>query len=387
MLASRGISYDALGVPKKDGSPVAGPRDAWRVFAANIHLFDGTPSRLWLDHSLSWAFGIEEPLSSDNGDAVYDTINARLGEPDLRPLAVLERANVEAIATTEYALDPLEHHRKLKRHGLIGRIRTTYRPDDVTDPNVPGFAVNIAKLAEMTGEDTEKWPGLIEAHRKRRAAFREMGAVATDHGMASAVTADLAERDRQKLLDGALAGTLTPVEAEQFRGQMLTEMAVLSAEDGMVMQIHAGSKRNTDSSLMATRGANLGADIPVPTNYVDGLQPLLARHGNTPGFRLIMFTLDETVYGRELAPMAGYWPALMIGPPWWFFDSSNGIRRYLDAVVETAGFFNLAGFNDDTRALLSIPARHDVWRRLSKASAEELAGFMSYQAARDAYRL
>ncbi len=181
----------------------------------------------------------------------------------------------------------------------------------------------------------------------------------------------------------------------------MTEMAALSVEDGMVMQLHAGSRRNLDPTLMSERGPNLGADIPRPTNYVDGLAPLLARFGNADGFRLLLFTLDETVYARELAPLAGYWSALRLGPPWWFHDSPNGIRRFLDGVVETAGFYNLAGFNDDTRALLSIPARHDVWRRevarylsglvgehrLNTAQAQDIATFLAYGAAKDAYRL
>ncbi|MCT8989395.1 glucuronate isomerase [Chelativorans sp. SCAU2101] len=401
MLQSQGISYDRLGVPRKDGRPVAEGREAWRLFAANYHLFAGTPSRMWIDHSLNFAFGLTEPLSAQNADALYDLINKRLADPDLLPLAVLDRANVEVIATTEFALDPLTHHRALKEKGLIGRIRTTYRPDDVTDPDVPGFRENIVRLAEITGEDTARWEGLIEAHRKRRAAFREMGAVATDHGVPSAATADLPAADKQKLLDDALAGRLDAAGRELFRAQMLTEMAGLSAEDGMVMQIHAGSRRNTDPVLMAERGPNLGADIPMRTDFVNGLSPLLSRYGNAENFRLILFTLDESTYARELAPMAGYWSSLRIGPPWWFHDSSNGIRRYLDQVVETAGFYNLAGFNDDTRALLSIPARHDLWRRevcrflallvaehrLSKASAREIAAYLSYQAAKDAYKL
>lgn len=401
MLKSQGIDYDALGVPRKDGGPVAEGRKAWRLFAENYRLFAATPSKTWIDHSLNWAFGIEEELSAENADAIYDTIDAKLKQPDMLPLAILDKANVEVLATTEFALDELPHHKVLKDKGLIGRIRTTYRPDDVTDPDAVGFAANVKKLGELTGEDTAHWDGLIAAHRNRRATFREMGAVATDHGVPTANTADLSTGAKQVLLDKVLSGSFEPGEAELFRAQMLTEMAGLSAEDGMVMQIHAGSRRNTDPQLMAERGPNLGADIPTAGNFVNALQPLLGRYGNADNFRLILFTLDETTYARELAPIAGYWPSVRIGPPWWFHDSPQGIRRYLDGVVETAGFYNLAGFNDDTRALLSIPARHDVWRRevcrflsefvaerrLGKTSAIEIAKHLSYQAAKDAYKL
>lgn len=401
MLRSQGLTYDQLGVPRKDGKDVTQGREAWRLFAANYHLFETTPSKLWVDHALQWAFDINEPLTGENADAIYDAIDARLNDEDMRPLAILDKANVEVIATTEFALDELEHHKSLKEAGLIGRIRTTYRPDDITDPDNPNFAANLQKLAELTGEDIAKWDGLINAHRNRREFFRSMGAIATDHGVPTANTADLSAGAKQVLLDKALAGELDTGQAELFRAQMLTEMAALSAEDGMVMQIHAGSGRNKDPELMSERGPNLGADIPTCGDFVNGLQPLLSRYGNAPKFRLIMFTLDESNYAREMAPMAGYWPSLLIGPPWWFHDSPQGIRRYLDAVVETAGFYNLAGFNDDTRALLSIPARHDVWRRevcrflgnfvaehrLSKSAATEIAIHLSYQAAKDAYRL
>ena len=401
MLRSRGIEYEALGVPRKDGSKVADGRDAWKTFAENYHIFAGTPSQLWVDHALNFAFGIDEPLSGDNADAFYDQINAKLAEPELLPMAILESSNVEAIATTEFALDDLKHHHALKEQGLIGKIRTTYRPDDVTDPDAPAFIDNLAKLAELTDEDTASWDGMINAHRKRRALFREMGAVATDHGVPTAMTADFEPWQKQELLDAALSGNVSAEHAELFRAQMLTEMAELSVEDGMVMQIHAGSNRNNDPALMENFGPNLGADIPVRTDVVGGLQALLSRFGNEKDFRLIVFTLDETTLSREVAPMAGYWSSLMIGPPWWFFDSSQGMRRYLDLVVETAGFCNLAGFNDDTRALLSIPARHDIWRRevcgflagwvaehrLSMSSATEIAAHLSYQAAKDAYKL
>lgn len=401
MLHSAGLSYDRLGVLRKDGKPVAEGREAWRLFCSNWHLFEGTPSRLWIEHSLEMFFGISVPLSAETADAIYDTIDAGLKTPALRPLAVLDRARVEAIATTEFALDTLEHHKRLKEKGLIGRVRTTYRPDDVTDPEIPGFAGNLARFAELTGENTSNWAGMIRAHGVRRAFFREYGATASDHGVPSAQTADLAQHEKQSLLDKALSGKISPAEAGQFRAQMLTEMAALSAEDGMVMQVHAGVLRSLDPALLADYGPNLGADIPCRADYVNGLRPLLARFGNAEKFRLIVFTLDETTYARELAPLAGYWPSVMIGPPWWFHDSPNGIRRYLDAVHETAGFYNLAGFNDDTRALLSIPARHDVWRRevcrflallvsehrVSRAQAAELAAHMSYGAAKKAYNL
>jgi len=401
MLRSRGIDYDALGVPRRDGKPVADGRSAWRLLARNYHLFAGTPSKTWIDHSFLWAFGIDKELSAETADEIYDAIDKRLADPDLKPRAVLDKAKVEVIATTEFALDDLPHHQTMEGQGLIGRVRTTYRPDDVTDASRPAIAENLEKFGELTGEDTTRWAGLINAHRRRREYFRRFGAVATDHGVPTAMTADLSGTERQALLDKVLAGRHDANDAELFRAQMLTEMALLSVEDGMVMQIHAGSRRNTDPALFAERGPDKGADIPGPTDYVGGLSALLSRCGNEPNLRVIMFVLDETTYARELAPMAGYWPSLMIGPPWWFHDSPQGIRRYLDQVVETAGFYNLAGFNDDTRALLSIPARHDVWRRevsgflagwvaehrLSKATAAELARHLSYQAAKDAYRI
>lgn len=401
MLRSAGLSYDSLGVKRRDGKPIIEGRDAWRLFCSNWHLFAGTPSRLWIEHSLDMFFGISQPLSAENADEVYDAITATLATPALRPLSVLERARVEVIATTEFALDPLVHHRVLRDKGLLGRVRTTYRPDDVTDPALSGFAENLARFGELTGEDTGTWAGMIRAHAARRAYFREFGATATDHGVPSAQTADLAEHEKQTLLDKALSGNVTADEAEQFRAQMLTEMAALSADDGMVMQIHAGVQRSLDPSLLADYGPNLGADIPCRTDFVNGLRPLLARFGNADKFRLILFTLDESTYARELAPIAGYWPSVMIGPPWWFHDSPNGIRRYFDALHETAGFSNLAGFNDDTRALLSIPARHDVWRRevcrflailvaehrVSRTQAGELAAYLSYGAAKKAYNL
>ncbi|WP_370206101.1 glucuronate isomerase [Pararhodobacter marinus] len=401
MLHSRGVSYDALGVPRQDRAPVAEPREAWRCFARHYTHFAGTPSALWLDHAMGAVLGCPERLNEKNADALFDHIGAVLADPAFRPRALLDRFGVEVIATTDAALDRLDHHKALATQGWGRRVRPTYRPDAVTDPEAPGFAAALARLGTLTDCDTADWSGMIEAHRRRRATFRALGATATDHGTPSALTADLTLPECQRLLTGALTGNLTPAEAELFRGQMLTEMAGLSAEDGMVMQLHAGSRRNTDRRMFASRGANMGADMPGRTDWVGGLDALLNRHGHAPGLRLIVFTLDESAYARELAPMAGYWPCLMLGPPWWFHDSPEGIRRYLEQVVETAGFANLAGFNDDTRALLSVPARHDVWRRvlagflarlvaehrLDRSEAARLAADLAGEAARRAYAL
>lgn len=401
MLRSQGISYDDLGVARKNAAPTANNRDAWTLFANNYHLFTGTPSQTWIDHSLDWAFGITRPLTAQTADVIYDEISAKLALPDFLPMALLDRAKVETIATTEFALDPLSHHKAMKADGKIGRIRTTYRPDDVTDPDNPNFKENLAELAALTNQDTGSWAGLIDAHRARRAFFRDMGATATDHAAPTAATADLAPAEKQALLTRLLSGPVSANDAELFRAQMMTEMAMLSVEDGMVLQFHAGTRRNTDPSLMDEYGANLGADIPLPIDPVRGLEPLLHKFGNAQGFQMIFFCMDETVLSRELAPMAGYWPALRLGPPWWFHDSPRGIARYLDNLVESAGFYNLAGFNDDTRALLSIPARHDVWRRctsnflaqmvsnkaLSISTAEQINAWLAYDAAKAAYRL
>lgn len=398
MLHSRGVPHATLGL---DASQHIGPREIWRTFAAHYHLFLGTPSRLWVDHAMGAVLGCPEPLSPDNADALFDHIGEQLATPEFRPRALLDAFAIEAIATTEGALDGLAHHDRLGDEGLGDRVRTTYRPDAVTDPDAPGFRDNLLSLGEMTGQDVRSYSGMIEAHRRRRAEFRRRGATATDHGAPTAFTADLPEADKQRLLDGALAGRLTPAEAELFRGQMLTEMAGLSVEDGMVMQIHAGSRRSTDRTTFLRYGPNMGADIPTPIDWVGGLSALLNRYGHAPELSVILFTLDESTYARELAPMAGHWPCLMLGPPWWFHDSSQGIRRYLEQVVETAGFANLAGFNDDTRGFLSIPARHDVWRRevagflarliaehrIDRHDAEVIAADLSYHAAKRAYRL
>ena len=402
MLASQGVTLTDLGISCTDGSETeADPRAIWRRFAAHYYLFRGTPSAMWLDHTFEHLFGIDEILSADTADTYYDHIDGCLGRDEFRPRALFERFNVECLATTDAATDDLAWHQQLKISGWSGRIVTTYRPDAVIDPEFQGFADNVATLGELTGEDTSNWSGYLAAHRSRRAYFKSFGATATDHGHASAHTADLPPAEAAALFQKALNGACSPQEADLFRGQMLTEMARMSLDDGLVMQIHPGSHRNHNAGILAHHGRDMGFDIPGRTDYVSELKPLLNAVGLEPGLRIILFTLDETAYGRELAPLAGVYPSLTLGPPWWFFDSFEGIRKFRESVTETCGFYNTAGFNDDTRAFCSIPARHDVARRsdcaylaslvgtgrLRESEAFEVARDLTYNLAKAAYNL
>ncbi|WP_444666266.1 glucuronate isomerase [Cereibacter changlensis] len=402
MLHSQGIPLEAMGVSRVDGGwTETDPRKIWRLFAENFHLLRGTPSRMWLDHAFSEVFGLSERLSAATADASYDHIADCLTRPDFRPRALFERFNIEVIATTESALDDLRWHRMIRESGWSGRVVTAYRPDAVVDPEFAGFAENVAALGELTGEDTATWNGYLAAHRARRAYFKEFGATSTDHGHATARTEDLPQAEAAALFAKALAGACTAEEADAFRGQMLTEMARMSLDDGLVLQIHPGSYRNHSQPVLEKFGRDKGYDIPTRTDYVRALRPLLNAVGADPRLSVIVFTLDESVYARELAPLAGVYPALKLGPAWWFFDSPEGMRRFRETTTETAGFYNTVGFNDDTRAFCSIPARHDVARRvdcaylstlvrtgrLDEGEAFEVAHDLAYRLAKQAYRL
>ncbi len=402
MLYSQGVSLDALGIPRRDGSRAdVDPRAAWRLFARHFHLFRGTPSALWLNHVFHEVFGLRVRLEDATADLYYDTMAEALRTPAFRPRALFERFGIEVLATTESPLDPLHHHAAIRDSGWPGRVLTTYRPDAVVDPEHEQFADALRQLGEITGEDVYTWEGYLAAHRQRRAFFRRMGATATDHGHPSAATADLAPDQARRLFDTVVRGRASAADAEQFRAQMLTEMAAMSLDDGLVMQIHPGSWRNHNPSLYERFGRDKGADMPLRTDYVQALKPLLDRFGNAAEFRLIVFTLDESTYSRELAPLAGHYPALRLGPAWWFHDAPEGMWRFRERTLSSAGFYNTVGFNDDTRAFLSIPARHDVARRvdcavLAKGVAEhrleedeaaEVAVALAYDLPKQAYRL
>ena len=397
MLYSQGIALEDLGI----GGGGADPRAAWRIFADNYHLFRATPSRMWLDWVFAEAFGIEVRLDAGTADHYFDTITEKLQQDDFRPRALFDRYGIEVLATTESPLDPLDHHRAIRGSGWGGRVITAYRPDPVVDPEFEGFADNLRAFGDLTGEDTLSWPGYLAAHRQRREYFAAMGATSTDHGHPTAATANLPDADAAALFERVKHGGASAADAELFRAQMLTEMAAMSVDDGLVMQIHPGSFRNHNHQLFAHFGRDMGADIPTRTDYVQALKPLLDRFGNEAGLSIILFTLDESAYARELAPLAGHYPCLKLGPAWWFHDSPEGMRRFRQMTTETAGFYNTVGFNDDTRAFLSIPARHDVARRvdcgfLAQLVAEhriedweaaEVAHDLAYTLAKQAYRL
>ncbi|WP_267397477.1 glucuronate isomerase [Sphingomonas sp. GC_Shp_1] len=401
MLYSQGIDLARLGVPSRDGSPDTDPRKAWRTFASHYRLFRGTPSQLWLDHVFAEVLGFDVALDASTSDRYFDRIAELLTTDAFRPRALFNRFGIEYLATTEGADDPLDAHRAIRASGWPGRITTTYRPDGVIDVEHEAFRPTMERFAALTGEDVWTWSGYLAAHAKRRADFRAAGATATDHGHPTARTANLTGSEAAALFERVIKPGASAADAELFRAQMLTEMAKMSVNDGMVMQIHPGSSRNHNARLFASHGRDRGADIPVRADFVNGLKPMLDVVGDQRDLTIILFTLDESTYARELAPLAGHYPCLRLGPAWWFHDSPEGMRRFREMTTETAGFYNTVGFNDDTRAFLSIPARHDVARRVDCAylarlvaehrladwEAAEIAHDLTVGLARRAYRL
>lgn len=402
MLYSLGVPMEQLGIPTQDQSAVEqDPKKIWRLFAKHYYAFRGTPSRMWLDYVFAEVFNFDVALDESTADLYYDHINQQLSTPEFKPRALFDRFNIELLATTESPLNSLQHHQKIQQSDWNGRVITAYRPDPVVDPDFEGFASNVERLGQICGEDTTNYPGYLKALMQRREFFKSMGATSTDHGHPTAITADLSAEEAEALFQIARQGKCTPQQAELFRGQMLTEMAGMSIEDGLVMQIHPGSFRNHNNKVFTRWGRDKGADIPSQTEYVNALKPLLDKYGNDPRLSIILFTLDESVYSRELAPLAGHYPCLKLGPSWWFHDSPEGMRRFREQVTETAGFYNTVGFNDDTRAFLSIPARHDVARRMDcgflaqlvsdhrlvEEEAHDLATDLAYNLAKKAYKL
>jgi glucuronate isomerase len=373
MLLSQGIPPGRLGVPAREGSgePVeTDGRAIWRLLAEHWHLFRGTPSRLWMERTFTGVFDVHTPLRAETADEIYDAIAARLAEPAFRPRALFQQFGIETLATTESPLDDLATHAKLAADGWGGpggRVITTFRPDNVVDMEFDGWADNVARLGEVAGTDTSSFGGYLDALRLRREAFIAAGATSSDHGHPTALTVSLPEAEAAELFQRGLSGRASARDAELFRAHMILEFARMSIDDGLVMQLHPGAARNHNRWLHGTHGRDKGGDIPQATDYVHGLAPLLDAYGNDPRLRVVVYTLDEDTFSRELAPLAGGYTALYLGAPWWFLDTPDGLRRFREAVTDSAGFYNTAGFVDDTRAFCSIPVRHDIARRVDAA--------------------
>jgi glucuronate isomerase len=341
----------AAGVDLAELGADADPREAWRLLARHWHLFAGTASGYWIDEALGTVLGIDPPLTMHT----YDEIASRLTEPGFRPRALFDRFGIEFLATTDDPLDDLAVHAQLQSAGL--RVAPTFRPDRYVDPDNDGFADAVARLGQTT------FAGYLAALEARREHFIRHGAVSADHGVVEPYTVDLDPADAERLFQLVLVGGGTVEERRTFRGHMLLQLARMSVDDGLVMTIHAGVFRNHSSPTFDHFGPDTGHDLPVPTSFVHGLRPLLERFGLERDLHIVLFTVDETAYSREIAPMASFYPSLYIGAPWWFLDAPDAMARVRSAVTETAGFYRSSGFIDDTRAFLSIPARHDTARR------------------------
>ena len=402
LLYAHGVRLEDLGVRRRDAGPVeTDPCIVWQRFADHYYLFRGTPTGAWLDHELHEVFGIGERLSGDTAPRIYDEIREKLGSPEFRPRALFERFNIEVLATTDGATDLLEHHRAIRESGWKGRVIPTFRPDALFRIADPGWPRALDALGRADGKPVRDFLGFMRALADRRAYFKSLGATATDHAVLEPVTGALEGEEAERLFHQARQGEVTPADERRFTAHLLVEMARLSLEDGLTMQIHAGALRDHNRLVFERFGPDLGGDMPVATEFTRNLRPLLNAYGNDPRLTLVLFTLDESTYSRELAPLAGHYPAVRLGPPWWFFDSMEGMRRFRERTTETAGIYKTAGFNDDTRAFCSIPARHDLARRMDanylaglvgrhvidESDARAMAHALAYDLAKQAYKL
>jgi glucuronate isomerase len=373
MLYSQGIKLEQLGIPTIDGTKVeTDPRKVWQLFADNYHLFVGTPSGNWLAYEFNKIFGIEEKPNNTNAQSIYDKLQQKLNTSEFLPRNLFEKFNIEVLSTTDAASDSLNQHKEIKASGWNKRVIPCFRPDNVTDLSVRNWKQNLSALEKSVGYEITNYKKLIQALEERRKYFKEVGATSTDHGVFSPYTHQLSLKEADEIFNRALSSELEEHDAKLFTANILMEMARMSIEDGLTMQIHPGSYRNHNEVIFNRFGLDKGCDMPMQTEYTFNLKELLNKYGNNEKLTVIVFTLDETSYARELAPLAGHYPAMKLGPAWWFHDSLEGMMRFRKMVTETAGIYNTVGFNDDTRALLSIPARHDLARRVDSNYLGEL---------------
>ncbi|HEY5319455.1 MAG TPA: glucuronate isomerase [Galbitalea sp.] len=374
MLLSQGYGNHELGIePTGAGAGIAAEADhrlIWRRFCENWKLFRGTPTRYWLEHELVEIFGATLEPSAETADELYDQLTATLARPEFHMRPLFDRFNIEILSTTDAPQSDLAAHADLAAEGWGDRVVPTFRPDALFYPDRASWADGIHSLAASSGIDVTDYASYLDALRQRRMAFVAAGARASDHGHFLADTAPLEAADAERIFAAALRGPVDAASASAFAANMLFETARMSIDDGLVMQLHPGVQRDYSPDEFGRFGSDQGFDIPVHIEFTRALQPLLSAFGHDKRFRLILFTVDETVFSRELAPLAGAFPSVRLGAPWWFLDSPGGMARFRELTTETAGFYNTSGFVDDTRAFASIPARHDLARRMD-------AGFLA----------
>jgi glucuronate isomerase len=373
LIHAGGVGLDQLRVGP--GPHHVDSRTAWRHFAAAWPLFDGTASGYWIRSEFEHVFGLSaetvDSFGAETADAVYDAIAAKLAEPSFRPRQLFKDFRLEVLATTDDPLDTLEAHRLLaKDESFAGRVLPTFRPDPYLNVAHPEWAERVDRLTAEAGDGVGGYAGYLRALENRRRYFVENGAVSADHGVRTPLTLKLDAAEAEALFAKARRGEATAADRDVFEGHMMYEMARMSVDDGLVMTLHPGSFRNHHTATFERFGADTGHDIPFAVHYTEGIRPLLEDFGTAKDFHLVLFTLDETVFSRELAPLAGFYPSVYVGAPWWFLDAPDSILRFRSAVTETTGFTRTSGFIDDTRAFCSIPARHNMSRRMD-------AGFLA----------
>lgn len=374
LLHASGVALSDLGVAQQDFGPTQS-RAAFSLLCSHWEVFRGTPVRFWFESELVEIFGIDQRPSEENAGEIYDAIDAKLKTPEFRPRALYDRFRIEFLATTDDPCDDLAHHAKLTADPTwTGQVAPTFRPDKYLEPATLGWNDLVDRLGEVSGVDTGDYAGWVAAMENRRAFFKQHGAVSTDHSHRDARAEPIPDAEAERLYALARAGRITPDEADTLRRNFMFAQARMAADDGLVMTLHPGVYRNHHTSTFAAFGADVGCDIPMSVEFTRALQPMLAAFGTTPYFQLVVFTMDETVYSRELAPMAGFYPSVYLGVPWWFIDAPEAMARFRGAVTETAGFTRTSGFIDDTRAYLSIPARHDLSRRVDSGYLAKLVG-------------
>ncbi|GAB3915077.1 uronate isomerase [Microlunatus endophyticus] len=367
LIHAYGVGLDQLGV----NTPDADPREIWRLFCSHWHVFAGTVVRYWFESELSEVFGLTVQPSAETADDLYDQLSEQLARPDFRPRELFDRFNIAVLATTDDPASDLSAHQLLAADpDFTGTAVPTFRADRYMTPNVPGWKGFLEELAAAADIDTGSYAGLVEALRNRRAYFKQNGGTATDSGTADAYAIPLPDAEAERIHRAALGGSVAPDEVVAYRRNLLYQLAAMSAEDGLVMQLHADVVRNYDQASFAAYGPDTGHDLPGPATFTAGLRQVLNDFGRSDTFRIVLFTTDETSFSQQIAPLAGFYPSVYVGAPWWFIDTPAAISRFRAAATDSAGFGKTSGFIDDTRAYCSIPARHDMSRRLD-------AGFLA----------